>query len=324
MKILIVGGTSFVGRAVALSAWRRGHEVTVINRGVTPDDLPAGVERLVGDRGRDLSALEPRSFDATIDSTAYRPSDVARLAAALGRRGGYYLQISSISAYRDPEAPGATEETAELWGEDGLDPEAPVTGETYGPLKAASERAASAHFGPEVAIVRPTYVIGGHDATLRFPYWVQRARRGGVVAVPGPRESAMQYVDARDLANFVVGITGAGTTGAFHVAGPNPATGFADVVERVVRHAGPAGASVRVVDPERVRAAGLAAKFPLWSGGQSETALALDSTKAVEHGLFLRPLEESVDDVLEWWGDRAWPAHWLSEEEERALLAAST
>ncbi len=321
MKILIVGGTSFVGRAIAQSASRQGHDVTVINRGITPSDLPDSVEHLIGDRGTDLTALSGRSFDATIDTTAYRPSDVARLAEALGERGGYHLQISSISAYRDPQAPGATEENAELHGEDGLDLDGPITGETYGPLKAASERAAAKYFGAAVALVRPTYVIGSHDATMRFPYWVERARRGGVVAAPGPRATNFQYVDARDLANFVVGLTGAATVGAFHVAGPNPAADYVDVIERVVRRVGPTDATVQVVEADRILAAGLAAKMPLWSGGTSETLLALNSAKAVEHGLFLRALEDSVDDVVEWWGDRAWPEQWLSDEEESALLA---
>ncbi|MFI5035661.1 MAG: NAD-dependent epimerase/dehydratase family protein [Acidimicrobiales bacterium] len=320
MRILIVGGTSFVGRAIAQSAWRQGHAVTVINRGVTDHDLPDEVERLVGDRTSDLSALTGRSFDATVDTTAYRPSDVERLAAALGPRGGHHLQISSISAYRDPASPGATEATAELHDEAGLDPEGPITGETYGPLKAAAERAAAAHFGESITVVRPTYVIGGHDATLRFPYWVQRARRGGVVAAPGPRASAMQYVDARDLANFVVGLTASATPGAFHVAGPNPAAGYVDVIERVVRHVAPDGTTVRVVSPERVREAGLEAKMPLWSGGGSETLMDVDAAKALAHGLFLRPLEDSVDEVVEWWGDRPWPERWLSESEERRLL----
>ncbi len=321
MKILIVGGTSFVGRGVAVAALRRGHEVTVINRGITPHDLPDEIERLVGDRSRDLSALSGRTFDATVDSTAYRPSDVARLADALGRRGGHHLQVSSVSAYEDPTERGATEETLKIWDGDGLDLEAPITGGTYGPLKAAAERAAYEHFGDAVAIVRPTYVIGAYDATLRFPYWVERARRGGVVAVPGPRVSAMQYVDARDLANFIVGLAENNITDEFHAAGPNPCAEFVDVIERVARHVGPEGTTVQVVEPERVAGAGLEAKFPLWSGGGDEAGLALDSLKAVEHGLFLRPLEESVDDVVAWWADRDWPERWLSADEERGLLA---
>ena len=321
MRILIVGGSAFVGRAITHAAVAHGHEVAVINRGVTESDLPAGVERLVGDRAVDLAALRARTFDATVDCVAYRPRDVEVLFDALGERGGQHLQISSISAYAEPDAPGATEDSAELWSDVGLDLDGPVTGETYGPLKAACERAARERFGDDATIVRPTYVIGGHDATLRFPYWVQRARRGGRVAVPGPRESAMQWIDARDLATFVVHLLDTRTTGAFHAAGPSSATTFTAMVERVVHHVAPDDATVEVVDASRVLDAGLAAKFPLWSGLVSANALAVDNTKGVANGLVLRPLEESVDDVLTWWGDDPWPAHWLSADEERALLA---
>jgi 2'-hydroxyisoflavone reductase len=185
MKLLIVGGTAFVGRATAWSAWHHGHEITVLNRGMTPSDLPESIERLVGDRRCDLSALDGRSFDATIDVIAYRPSDVKRLATALGERGGHYIQISSISAYNEPAEPGATEATLTLMS-DPADLEAPVDEFTYGPLKAASERAGTEYFGEGSTMVRPTYVIGSFDTTLRFPYWVERARRGGEIAVPGP------------------------------------------------------------------------------------------------------------------------------------------
>jgi 2'-hydroxyisoflavone reductase len=198
MQMLIVGGTSFVGRAIAWSAWHQGHEVSVFNRGVTPNDLPEAIERLTGDRHADLSALADRSFDVTVDATAYRPSDVERLSVALGERGGHYVQISSISAYEDPPAPGATEATLSIV-DDPEDLEAPVGPKTYGPLKAASERAGWTYFGEGSTMVRPTFVIGSFDATLRFPYWVERVRRGGVVAVPGPRDTFLQWIDARDL-----------------------------------------------------------------------------------------------------------------------------
>src|ERR1700722_19636706 len=145
MKILIVGGTSFAGRAIAWSAWHHGHDVSVFNRGVTPNDLPESIERLTGDRDRDLSSLAGRTFDATIDVTAYRPSDVERLARALDGRGGHYVQISSISAYKDPPTPGATEAMLSLH-DDPEDLEAPIGGSTYGPLKAASERAGWSYF----------------------------------------------------------------------------------------------------------------------------------------------------------------------------------
>ena len=295
--------------------------MTVVNRGVTPSDLPSSVERLVGDRQGDLSVLGSRSFDATIDTIAFRPEDVTRLATAIGDRGGHHVQVSSVSAYADPDHEGATEDAA-LWPAASVDPDAEVTGATYGPLKADSERAALQHFGTGTAIVRPTYVIGGHDATLRFPYWVARARKGGAIAVPGPRGAAMQYVDARDLGAFLVALVTSGTSGAFTAAGPWPAARFVDTVEQVVRHAGPPDASVVEVTPDAVERAGLGTRFPLWSGGLvNENALAMDPSKALAAGLTLRPLADSVDDVVAWWGDRPWPDHWLTEDAERTLLA---
>jgi len=320
-RILIVGGTSFVGRAVAWSAWHHGHDVTVINRGVTPSDLPDTVTHLVGDRQGDLSALFDQHFDATIDAIAYRPSDVERLYEALGERAGHYVQISSVSAYGLDVPAGANEMTAPLVSDEGLDFDSPITGATYGPLKAAAERAGARLWGDVATFVRPTYVIGSHDVTLRFPYWVERARRGGVVAVPGPRSSPMQYVDARDLANFVVRVVEDQLGGAFHVAGPEPGDHFVEMVEQIVAHVGPPGSTVHVVEPSLVERAGLENKFPLWSGLEAHGVMTLDCRHALSHGLDLRPLPDSVDDVREWWGDRGWPPHWLSADEESRLLS---
>jgi len=320
MKVLIAGGTAFVGRAIAWSAWHHGHEVTVLNRGVTSNDLPDSIERLVGDRQGDLSALSGKHFDATIDAIAYRPSDVERLASALGGRGGHYVQISSISAYVDPLEPHGTEETLTLLS-DPDDLEAPISDSTYGPLKAASERAGAKYFGDESTMVRPTYVIGSFDTTLRFPYWVERARRGGDIAVPGPSEAFMQYIDARDLANFVVRVTEEALPGPYHVAGPTPPDGFVAMVEAIARHVAPKDTRVVEVSPDDVRNASLAHKFPLWSEGDSANyVLAVDNSLAVSVGLDLRPLEDSVDDVVEWWGARECPSQWLTSAEEARLL----
>ena len=310
MRVLIVGGTSFVGRAIAWSAWHHGHEVTVINRGVTANDLPGEIERLIGDRRGDLSALAARSFDATVDAIAYEPGDVERLARVLADRGGHYVQISSISAYADTTIVGATEDDLTLW---------PDGGDTYGPLKAACERAGWRQFGERSTMVRPTYVIGSFDATLRFPYWVERVRRGGEVAVPGPRENFMQYIDARDLAEFVVRVVDANITGAFHVAGPEPHDHFFHMVEQVAQRVAPPGTTLVEVSPQAVREAELDAKLPLWSP-TSDPLLALDSSHAAAHGLDLRPLDDSVDDVVAWWGDREWPARWLDRDAEARLL----
>jgi 2'-hydroxyisoflavone reductase len=318
VKVLIIGGTSFVGRAISWSAWHHGHDIALFNRGTTPNDLPDSIERLRGDRQNDLSALAGRTFDVTIDVTAYRPSDVERLALALDGRGGHYIQISSVSAYEEPASEGATEETASLWPDDTVDLESPITAKTYGPLKAASERAGVTLFGGDATTVRPTYVIGSFDNTLRFPYWVERLRRGGEVAIPSPSDVGMQYVDARDLANFVVRVAEDSLRGAFHVAGPPPPTSFRDVLEAVAAHVAPPGTTLHEVTVGRAERLG--GKFPLWSP-TTENVMALDSSLATTQGLDLRPLEITVDDVVEWWGDRDWPEQWLTAEDEARLLA---
>ena len=321
MRILVAGGTSFVGRAIVLAAVDAGHDITVINRGVTPSDLPESVVRLIGNRDGDLSALSGLSFDTTVDTIAYRPRDVDALAKVLGDRGGHHIQISSISAYEDPAEEGATELTARLWQEAPTDPTVPINGETYGPLKAACERSAQQYFGNHLTIVRPTYVIGSHDASLRFPYWVERIRKGGKIAVPGPRSNALQYIDARDLGEFVLKLASNQRTGAFHVANPYPAARFFAVLEKIASHIAPAGTELVEVSPDEVVKFELGAKLPLWSGVESRTASAVNPAAALSVGLKYRALENTVDDVLAWWGERPWPSHWLKPEEELQLLS---
>ena len=319
MRILIVGGTSFVGRAVAWAALNAGHDVTVINRGQTPTDLPATVTRLIGDRSQDLGALTPLNFDVTVDAIAYRPNDVARLRDAIGQRGGHHIQISSVSAYQSPRS-WTTETTALLWDAVPDDPDAPITAENYGPFKAACERSAQALFGDRLTIVRPTYVIGAHDATMRFPYWVERLRRGGNVAVPGPRTNLLQYVDARNLGEFVVHLAELGQFGEFHVANPFPAPRYLDVIEAIAQRVAPAQTKLIEVSPEQLMRHHLETRFPLWAGAHGDPNLAVDPEKAVTAGLRFRDLDDSVDDVTAWWNNRDWPTWWLTREQEAMLV----
>ena len=319
MKILVIGGTSFVGRGIALAAHERGHDVTVFNRGETPTDLPDAIHRLVGNRQSDLSALADLTFDATIDAIAYQRRDVELLHAAMGVRVGYYLQISSISAYQDPQSDQADESTPRLELGD-VDPNADVTAATYGVLKAECERAAEELFGSNIGILRPTFVIGGHDKTFRFPYWVARIQQGGRVAFPGPRANSLQWIDARDLGTFAVLLTEQRFAGAVHALGSSPALSFGETLERIATHVAPKGTTLVEVDPDHLKDSSWYAKFPLWTGTSSETALNMSNAKALSLGLTLRTLEESVDDTAAWFGTREWPGHWLSSADEAALL----
>lgn len=313
-----------MGRAMAQCAIRVGHDVTVINRGLTVHDLPRDIEFLIGDRHGDLSALHHRSFDATIDTIAYRPSDVTALAQALGDRAGHLLHISSVSAYAPVDHSDAVESELSLASDEGLDIEGPITADSYGPLKAASERACHREFSniPRT-VVRPTYVIGSHDATLRFPYWVARLQRGGAVALPDDATHALQYVDARDLAEFCLRCIDDGVTGDFHVAGPDTSTTLREVIERIAHQVAPVGTSLVGVDTHTINDLGCRDRFPLWNGVVSDFALCLNSQKAKNNGFTMRPLEDTVNDVVEWWGERPWPSQWLTPLDESRLLGSA-
>jgi 2'-hydroxyisoflavone reductase len=319
MKLLIAGGSSFVGRAIALAALEHGHDVTVINRGVTPTDLPDTIERLVGDRHGDLSALDGRHFDATIDSVAYQRRDVEGLAAALGGRGGHYLHISSISAYAEPRASNAGEDTPLLPLGD-TDPNADVTGLTYGVLKAECERAALELFD-RVAIIRPTYVLGAFDKTMRFPYWIWRAQQGGRIAVPAPVDGPLQWIDARDLGAFTVHLAETAFCGAVHVNGPSPAPTYHDVIRAVVARVAPEGTTLETVPLEKLTGPSWYQKFPLWSGGAPALALQMDNSYARSLGLTLRSLDDTIDNTAHWLAGQQPAPWWLSANEEGDLFA---
>jgi len=320
MKILVIGGTSFVGRAISLAALENGHDVTVFNRGETSTDVPSAIKRLIGDRRTDLTALNGQRFDATIDVIAYQRGDVERLHEALGEHAGYYLQISSVSAYDEPHVELADESTP-LRELGDVDPNAQITGATYGVLKAECERAAHELFGSRIGIVRPTYVIGGHDVTMRFPYWVARLQRGGRIAFPGPANSPLQWIDVRDVGEFTVHLTEQQFVGAVNAIGVSPAPGFKEVLERMATHVSPQGTTLVElsakgdVDPSWYQ------KFPLWAGPQSVTIMNMSNAKAISLGLAPRSLEESIDDVIEWFDGQTWPPYWLSEDEEASLLS---
>ncbi len=187
MKVLVIGGTRFVGRHIVSSLLADGDEVTLFHRGQTNPDLFGWAEHRLGDRDVDLALLGHGTWDVTIDTSAYVPRRVRALAEALRGRGGRYVNISSVSAYATPQGPGLTED-APLAVLD--DPTSEVVdGHTYGGLKALCEKEALQSFGPtgaDVSIVRPTYVVGPYDYTGRFTWWVERIARGGRVLAPAP------------------------------------------------------------------------------------------------------------------------------------------
>ena len=321
MRILMIGGTRFVGRHIVDAALAAGHGVTVFHRGQTGPDLFPDVERRTGDRNGDLAELAEGSWDATIDTCAYVPRHVHSLADALGDRAGRYLLISSVSAYAPPDAPGYGEDAPLLELDDPTVER--VTGETYGGLKVLCERVAVERFGPGTVIVRPTYVVGPDDYTWRFPWWVQRLARGGEVLAPGPADAPAQVIDARDMATWTVGLLEHGESGAFHAVSPAPPFSFGDQLEAIRATVAPDGTRLTWVDEDFLLADGLDdGSLPLWSGGDpSALIMAADPSAALATGLRPRPLPHTVRDTLEWLRGQEQPTTpGLSAEREADLL----
>jgi 2'-hydroxyisoflavone reductase len=322
MRILIVGGTRFIGRHVVQSALAAGHEVTVFHRGQTGADLFPDVVHLTGDRNSDLSALAAGRWDATVDTCAYLPRHVQALADSLGDRGGRHLLVSSVSAYATPLPRGYTEDAPLARLDDPSVEE--VTGETYGGLKALCERAAVDRYGSSTVLVRPTYVVGPDDYTWRFPWWVARCAAGGEVLAPGPADAPAQHIDVRDLAAWMVGLLEQGARGAFHAAGPSSTFTWGETLETVARAVAPRGTELTWVDEGFLLAEQLdESQLPLWSGGDPDVLMmTADPAAARATGLGSRPLDQTARDTLAWARTVEQPASpGLPREREVQLLA---
>ncbi len=298
MRILIIGGTAFVGRHIAEAALDAGHDLTLFHRGKTGTELFSQATHLWGDRDEDLSALAAGDWDATIDVCAYFPRQVRALAAALGTRGGRYVFISSVSAY-SPSVPPNYDESAPL--AEVIDPEATqVTNENYGGLKVACEQASAAVFGPDTTIIRPTYVIGPYDRSYRFTWWVDRIARGGTVLAPGSPDDPIQLIDARDQAAWIVSLLERSITGTFHAASPAPPFGFGQMLGTIVAEVAPAGTQLTWADSSFLVEQGMdGAALPLWAEGEGDAAnlSTADPAAALATGLTPRPLRHTVADI---------------------------
>jgi 2'-hydroxyisoflavone reductase len=326
MRVLIVGGTRFVGWHITAAALRAGHQVTLLHRGSSSEPVFTEAEHLLADRNGDLSVLDEREFDAVVDVNAYHPRQVEALAKALrpdaGRR---YVFISSVSAYDVPDAPGFTEESRLLPVPDPLPDE--VTNETYGALKVACERAARRLFGPDTIIVRPTYVIGPRDHTGRFDYWVRRIRQGGRVLAPGDPAAPLQVIDARDHADFVVRLLRSAGGETFHTVSPPPPFTFGQMLEAIVSAVGPLSTSLTWVSADFLKEEGVDGEaLPLWSSDPDEQILDTASpAKAYAAGLEPRPLVDTVMDIHGYLSSLTEPPQHdrqLSREREAELLRA--
>jgi 2'-hydroxyisoflavone reductase len=336
LKILVLGGTNFLGPKVVDVALARGHAVTVFSRGRRKAEFAGEVERLEGDRdpkkGEGLKALEGRSFDVVLDHSGYYPRLVKASAELLAPRCGRYLFVSSISAYAETVAENADESAplAKL-----ADPTVETMGENYafyGGLKALCEAAAEAAFPGRATIVRPTYICGPGDPTDRFTYWPARFARGGEIVVPGTPEDPIQIVDVRDLAEWIVLLSEQGTSGAFHAVGPTPPHRWGKVVEECERASAATKRTATWIPADFMETFVKAdddVTLPIWIApkGLFKGMHRWNNARAVKAGLKFRPLADTVRDTLAWWAAlpearRAKLGAGLSAEKEAEILAA--
>ena len=309
MRVLFIGGTSFVGRHMAAEALARGHDVTLFHRGKTNPDLFPNAEHVLGDRATDLASLSDRTWDAALDVCAYVPREVRQAGEVLAGSVERYLYVSSVSAYRATDR-AITAENAPLQGPGDLDDAKTedVTNETYGPLEAMCEAAAGAAFPGRTIVLRPTYVVGPHDSTDRFTYWVRRAAAGGDVIAPGPPEGPMQLIDARDLGAFALDLVERGELGAFNGAGPAEPLSWAEMIAACMETVGHE-AVLTWVEPGFLEGQGIdvGSSFPLWEDGTEASLMRCDLRKSLAAGLRLRPLADTIRDTAAWDRERGTP-----------------
>ncbi len=334
-RLLLIGGTQFVGRHLVDAAIAAGWRVTLFNRGRTRADLPAGVAHCKGDRKGDLSPLSAppfagRRWDAVIDCCGYLPRDVATMADALAGRVGRYVFISSVSVYADFTQPN--NEGSALGCIDDADTDV-VDGRTYGPLKALCEAALTQRFGADALLIRPGLVVGPFDPTQRFTWWPARLAQavdGEPLLVPDGGRDPVQFVDARDLAAFVLRAIGQGERGPFNVASPAGQWRLADVIDACTQAAGVSPPRVAIGHDDLV-AAGVKPwnDIPLWlpPEGDHTSFARTDTAAAHAAGLTIRPLSATVQDTLAWCrslpaDQQAFTKAGLSRNRERELLKA--
>jgi 2'-hydroxyisoflavone reductase len=319
MRMLVLGGTKFLGRHVVDAALARGHEVTLFNRGRTRPELFPDVEKLRGDRDGDLAALAGRGFDAVVDTSGYVPRVVDATIDALGEVG-HYTFVSTGSVYADLSSPPHEEDAVGALAE----PTEEVDGGSYGPLKALCEQVVRDRF-PEAFVPRPGLIVGPWDPTGRFTYWPQRLADGGRVLAPAPPGSPAQVIDGRDLAAWIVEAAERGLAGTYNALGPQMT--LAEVIETCRRVAG-SEAEVVWVDPAFLVEQGVEEwmELPLWISDPAFAGmLSVPVDRAVAAGLRTRPLAETVADTLAWVraGDAPAdaPAGLEREKEQRVLDA---
>ncbi|HEY8650822.1 MAG TPA: NAD-dependent epimerase/dehydratase family protein [Chthoniobacterales bacterium] len=333
LRILILGGTGFIGPYQVRYALSRGHKVTTFNRGKThPGELPGEVEQLIGDRNGQLDALKDRQWDVVIDNPTTLPAWVRDAAQILKGNVDRYVFISTISVYA--ETSKGVDETAPLAKYDGADPfketlEAMRASgfKTYGPLKALSEQETEKWFPGKALIIRPGLIVGPRDETDRFTYWPVRIVRGGDVLAPGMPNDPVQFIDARDLAEWTIRMVENRETGTYNATGPAKPLGIGSMLDGIKRALN-ANAKFTWIPADFLKQQKVEAwsDMPVWTGEESGMARTSIS-RALAQGLTFRPLADTARDTLAWFQSQPQDRQskmkaGLSPEREAEVLAA--
>jgi len=333
LKLLVLGGTGFLGPHFVEAARKRGHTLTLFNRGKTNPDKFSGedyrdIEQLHGDRKTDLSALDgERKWDAVLDTSAYIPADVTRSAKLLAPKVKQYLMVSTISVYAKNDVPADENSPLAVLADPTVDK---VSNETYGGLKALCEKAAEAELPGRTTVVRPGLIVGPGDNSDRFTYWPARADRGGEILAPGSAQDPTQFIDVRDLAAFLLATIENGHVGIYNADGEPGALTMGAVLRESQRAAGKKSTLTWVpadfLEAQKVSAWG---DMPAWIPARGEYAGfgRTSVSKARAAGLSYRPLRDTVRDTLAWWRKlpeerRAKPKAGLPAQRETEVLAA--
>ncbi len=324
MRLLILGGTVFLGRCLVEAALERGHAVTLFHRGITNADLFPEVEKLHGDRDGQLDTLYGRDWDAVIDTSGYVPRIVRQSATWLRNTVDRYAFISSISVYADFSAAGMTEDSplGAMEHEETEDISA-----FYGPLKAMCEQEVQQAFGNRALIIRPGLLVGPNDPTDRFTYWVHRFAEGGRILVPGSADRRIQFIDVRDLADWTMAMLEGKVGGVFNATGPAHPLTMGEFVATLEQAIPAAGKAVWVDESFLLqKSVGEWNELPLWIAEKTNWPgfLTVNATRAIHQGLSFRPVAATVLDTLSWDGrqkrDRKWRAG-MTRDREAELLS---
>jgi 2'-hydroxyisoflavone reductase len=333
LKILILGGTRFIGLHMTALALARGHTLTFFNRGKTRTDRYPQVERIKGDRNGEIDGLKDREWDAVIDNSGYVPRHVRLSAELLAPRVTQYVFVSSISVYPDFSVPRDEKSPVGKLADESIEK---VDGDTYGPLKALCEQAAEKALPGRTTILRPGLIVGPDDNTDRFTYWPARAARGGEFIAPGAPGDPFQIIDARDLAAFTLNAIETRITGVYNLVSRVNDFKFGQLTDACI-----AAAKAQAKPAVAPRATYLPTEFleaqkvepwsemPVWLPAKGEEAAfaGTSSAAATAMGLTITPLKTTVNDTLAWHltrpaAEREKLKAGIAPEKEAAVLAA--